>query len=282
MGITMARGRMIASDIFNDEFFCELTLTERLLWIGIITQCADDQGRLSDKPNYINSTIFPDDLIPVDTINAGLNKFSATKKIFRYSTDSKKMIQIVKWWTYQTPTWAMPSKYPCPAGWTDRVKAHVPGSVKSYTINWDSKGGWKDNINPIQNKVTNPVTNLVSDGINELKRNEINLTETKESEDHAPGISPIQQMIEHEIGIMPSGVNDIQAMDEMEKMHPTKEDIHEAAEWLRGQGKTIRYYSSLTECVRTAIAKRVQPKKKTVQSKNDEILQRFMENANGG
>jgi hypothetical protein len=114
------------------------------------------------------------------------------------------------------------------------------------------------------------------------KRNGDSDTEKIQIKDTEKSIHAIQLMIEHEIGLPPSGVNDIKAMDEMELMNPTKEDIHEAAEWLRGQGKTIRYYSSLTSCVRTAIAKRVQPKKQTVQSKNDEILQKFMENANGG
>ena len=174
---------MIASDIFNDEFFCELTQTERLLWIGIIVLCADDQGRLQDKTNYINSMIFTDDNLPPEIIESGLKKFTDTKKIYRYTADGKKMIQIIKWWTYQTPTWAMPSKYPSPVGWIDRIKAHVAGSVKSYTINWDSKGGWNGNINPIKDKVTNPVTNPVSKGINELKRNEMNLTENNGIED---------------------------------------------------------------------------------------------------
>ena len=182
----MARGRMIASDIFNDEFFCELTQTERLLWIGIIVLCADDQGRLQDKPNYINSMIFTDDNLPPEIIESGLKKFTDTKKIYRYTADGKNMIQIIKWWTYQTPTWAMPSKYPSPIGWIDRIKAHVAGSVKSYTVNWDDKGGWRNNINPIQNDVTNIVTNQVTKGINELKRNEMKLTENNGIEDNTP------------------------------------------------------------------------------------------------
>jgi hypothetical protein len=98
------------------------------------------------------------------------------------------------------------------------------------------------------------------------------------NEDAPIPIRDIQRMIEIEIGLPPSGYNDIQAMDEMEKMNPTQEDIHEAAEWLRGQNKTIRYYSSLTACVRTAIAKRKTPAQ-TKANNNDEVARRAMEEA---
>lgn len=132
---------MIASDIFDDEFFCELTHVERLLWIGLIAQCADDQGRLQDRPNSITLKIFPEDgLQPYEIIN-GLKKFFMAWKIFRYSVEGKNIIQIVKWWNYQTPSWASPSKLPPPPNWTDRVKVHIPGN-RVQMINWDKPGGF--------------------------------------------------------------------------------------------------------------------------------------------
>jgi len=67
----------------------------------------------------------------------------------------------------------------------------------------------------------------------------------------------IQRMIENVTGLPPSGPNDIKAMDEIEKMNPLLEDIQSAYDWLVGQGKNVRYYSSLVSCVRTAIAKRI-------------------------
>jgi len=146
---------MIASDIFNDEFFCELSQTERLLWIGIIAQCADDQGRLQDKPHMINSRIFPDDNLPTEIIMAGLDKFSKTGKIVRYEIGDKRLIQIIKWWIYQTPGWASPSKYPAPDKWVDRVKVHVSGSVKVITRNWNMSGGFQDSDNQVTNVVGN-------------------------------------------------------------------------------------------------------------------------------
>jgi DnaD/phage-associated family protein len=132
---------MIASDIFTDEFFCELSITERLLWIGIIAQCADDQGRLQDKPHLINSRVFPDDGFPISIINKGLNKFYQSGKITRYEIGDKCLIQILKWWVYQTPAWASPSKYPAPDKWIDRIKCHTSGN-KILSENWEKIGGY--------------------------------------------------------------------------------------------------------------------------------------------
>jgi DnaD/phage-associated family protein len=64
-----------------------------------------------------------------------------SRKIFRYTVDGKNIIQIIKWWNYQTPAWATPSKFPPPINWTDRVRVHVSGN-KVQTINWDKPGGY--------------------------------------------------------------------------------------------------------------------------------------------
>jgi len=137
----MASRRMIASDIFEDEFFCELTHVERLLWIGIIAQCADDQGRLQDRPKMINSRVFPNDEISVSEIERGLESFAKNGKITRYEGGGKKLIQIVKWWVYQTPAWASPSKFQPPDGWVDRTKYHAAGN-EVISENWKSAGGY--------------------------------------------------------------------------------------------------------------------------------------------
>lgn len=161
----MANRRMIASNIFTDEFFCELSITERLLWIGLIAQCADDQGRLQDKPNLINSRIFPDDGLPIETINNGLDKFATSKKIIRYSIGNKNLIQITKWWTYQTPSWAAASIYPHPPNWTDRVKVHVAGN-KVLTENWETTGGY---LTSLPTSVPTPLPTDVHTGIKKVK-----------------------------------------------------------------------------------------------------------------
>ena len=57
----MANRRMLTSDIFSDDIFMELDDVTRLLWIGLITICADDQGRFQNNDFLIKSQVFPAD-----------------------------------------------------------------------------------------------------------------------------------------------------------------------------------------------------------------------------
>lgn len=138
----MANRRMIASDIWRDEFISELTYFERLLWIGLITTCADDQGRLQNKPRLIRADVFPLDEVDHVDIFTAIQDFQKAGRILLYEADGKDLVQILNWWTYQTPSWATASKYPAPEGWTDRVKIHKGASV--FTLNWDKPGGFVD------------------------------------------------------------------------------------------------------------------------------------------
>ncbi len=138
----MANRRMIDSYIFEDEFFLELNITERLLWIGLIVRMADDQGRFMDNPALIRSFVFPIDDIDVTDIAGYLDNFEEAGKIVRYEAGGKKLIQIVNWWKYQNPQWPAPSKYPAPEGWIDRVKHHSTNN-KIIVMNWDSEGGFQ-------------------------------------------------------------------------------------------------------------------------------------------
>jgi len=132
---------MIASDIWRDEFIGNLDLLGRLLWIGLIVTCADDQGRLSDNSILIRSDVFPLDDIPVADIEARLIHFEDTQRIYRYQAEGKNIIQIINWWEYQTPSWASPSKYRAPDNWIDREKYHTVGN-KIAGKNWDMQGGF--------------------------------------------------------------------------------------------------------------------------------------------
>jgi len=144
----MANRRMIASDIWRDDFVCSLDYFQRLLWIGMVVTCADDQGRLQDRAGFIASDVFPGEMLNYETIEGALLHFESEGKITRYMDGKVRLIQIVNWWTYQTPTWAMPSKFSPPTGWTDRVKMHAKDN-KVHTMNWEEKGGYKDGEPPV-------------------------------------------------------------------------------------------------------------------------------------
>lgn len=134
----MANKRIIASNIFEDDFFGQLTMLQRLLWIGLFSACADDQGRMIDNPTVIRSKVFPYDDIPVADIDAALNLFAAENRVIRYTDErGKGYVQLTNWWKNQDPQWAMPSKYPAPEGWKDRVRSYIKGVYNCE--NWPEK-----------------------------------------------------------------------------------------------------------------------------------------------
>jgi hypothetical protein len=137
----MANRRMLASDTWRDEFIGSLDLFGRLLWVGMITTCADDQGRVLYNPRLIRTDIFPFDDFSVEQVERTITLFADAGKISIYEADGKKLIQIVNWWEYQTPAWASPSKYKAPDNWTDREKYHSVGN-KIVLRNWDTVGGF--------------------------------------------------------------------------------------------------------------------------------------------
>ncbi len=137
----MTSRRMITSDTWEDDFFTSLDFFERLLWFGILTGCADDQGRLQDNAVLIRSKVFPVDDVSIKQIEQALNRYTDASKITRYIANGKRLIQIVNWWKHQTPRWAGKSNYPPPTGWIDKERYHAAGN-EIVTKNWDARGGY--------------------------------------------------------------------------------------------------------------------------------------------
>jgi len=135
--------RMVISEMWEDDFFVSLPIMDRLIWIGIITACADDQGRFQDNAALIRARIFPLDDIQLTVIDSAVDKFSKAGRILRYKAGNKPAIQIVHWWRHQTPQWAGKSTIQSPPGWMDRERYHGKGNVL-MTVNWDQDGGYID------------------------------------------------------------------------------------------------------------------------------------------
>lgn len=137
----MANRRMIAGDIFEDDFIGGLDYFQRLLWIGMIVTVADDQGRMMDNPALIRSNIFLYDEVTDIQVETAVHIINVANKIERYIAGGKRLIQIINWWKYQTPAWASPSKFLPPPNWMDRAKYHAQGN-KIVVTNWDKIGGY--------------------------------------------------------------------------------------------------------------------------------------------
>ena len=141
--------RTVAPEIFSDEFFGLLSLTERILWMGLLLVCADDQGRMLDNSMLIRNQVFPFDGsqdVSREMVETGLCKFEHQQKIIRYAAGTngtgKKLIQISNWWRYQkSASWMAASRFPAPDEWLDRCRYHSGGN-QIVEKNWKLAGGF--------------------------------------------------------------------------------------------------------------------------------------------
>lgn len=155
----MANRRMISADLFEDDFIGSLDFFSRIAWIGLIVACADDQGRFLDNPAIIRSKVFAlDNDVKDKKVESTISELSAAGKILRYKSNNKRLIQIVNWWKYQSPSWASPSKFPAPDGWTDRAKYHKQDN-KVESINWSEEGGFEKLHSELHSELPNDVDN---------------------------------------------------------------------------------------------------------------------------
>lgn len=131
--------RMIDSAIWHNEKFGTLPPMARLLAIGIINH-ADDQGRGKANPVYLRSQIFPYDDVTAGDVRQWLDMVAGNETITVYQSGGKDYYQILNWWMYQSHQYAMPSQYPKPDGWNDRIRKTLTKGV-IVTCNWVTNDG---------------------------------------------------------------------------------------------------------------------------------------------
>lgn len=252
-------GRMIEKSIWEDEFFNSISHFERLVWIGLVTGCADDQGRFQNNPALIRSRIFPMEDIKLETIQQAIQTFSKRGKITTYIADGKHLIQINNWWKYQTPRWAGKSLFPPPVGWQDRERYHGKGN-KIYDSNWDSIGGYIGGYTPRDGDVNvNGDGNGNGDVDVEDQADEQQAPPPPPSEDIPDKFDQVQAWLSKNTGLPATGKDDVDTITELAKLEIIEADIKDAIGWLNGTaGKTARRYSSLLNPIKTSYAKRIQ------------------------
>lgn len=105
---------MISPDIWQDKWFGELSHTEQIFFIGIISNC-DDEGRILAEAPYLRSRIFIYQDMPLENINSMVEKFIKTNaNICCYTANGSRYICLLTWSKYQKPDHASPSVIPAP------------------------------------------------------------------------------------------------------------------------------------------------------------------------
>ncbi len=243
----MASRRMISSDLFEDDFIGQLNYFERLLWIGLITAVADDQGRMMDNPALIRTRVFLYDTVDDVTVERALSKIAAEGKIVRYVAGNKHLVQIVNWWKYQTPSWASPSKFPAPEGWMDRTKYHTAGN-KVASLNWDKTGGYAEGyVGDYVPMVDRPI----EDG-DVKSESEVNIARQPKGD----AFDNMRDLVETVTGYPPRPA-DVEAIKTFVRLGVTEADLREAMSFLDGK-KKVYGASDLLGSATTAHSKRIQ------------------------
>jgi hypothetical protein len=143
------KGRMFSPEIRKSKNFAKLNFYQRDLFHGLIESCADDQGRMLADPHVIKAAVWTWDDISIEQVQSDLDVLAGGKFpfILFYDVDEVRYIQVIKWWKWQQGmSYASPSLYPAPAGWTDRIKINTKGN-KPMIINWDKTGGFASENN---------------------------------------------------------------------------------------------------------------------------------------
>ena len=134
--------RNLDPQIMSDPWFIDLDDRQRLGWLMLILNGADDQGRFLLNGRLMKSMLFPADDLPAAEVLAMLEAFARAGKIQAYDQDGVRYGQIVNWWKYQIGSeWMAPSRHPAPAGWVDRYRVHVKGGkgIIETSPDWGDK-----------------------------------------------------------------------------------------------------------------------------------------------
>lgn len=138
MELVMARRRMIDPSFWQSYTIAELTIPQRLLFIGLFSN-ADDQGRLKDNLLALKNMILPFDKFDRaawSDFSKDLHAITELDYVLSYRIDGYYYLQLLNWWKYQWHKHARPSKFPPPPGWKDKLHYHIGGG-RWVSENWD-------------------------------------------------------------------------------------------------------------------------------------------------
>lgn len=114
----MPRKRMIDPGIWTNIQVTRLSVLQRLLCVGLVSN-ADDDGRLNGDPLYLKGIIFPHDNITPPAIEDQLKQIARQSLIVRYRVNKTRCIYLPDWnkpgsWCYQYIRERRPSTIPPP------------------------------------------------------------------------------------------------------------------------------------------------------------------------
>lgn len=145
----MSRIRSVHPGLFSDEAFVSLSMSARLLQIGIWTE-ADDKGVFEWKPLTLKMKVFPADTFSKEDMEAMLAELQMANTVKRFESDGRLYGAIRNFRKHQRPQ--RPNDvHPLPDELRKFVflETKIPEPVHEHSVNGSGKsiqmddGGWK-------------------------------------------------------------------------------------------------------------------------------------------
>jgi len=182
--------RNISDKIWDDDWFAEQEPTGKLIWIGIISKVADDQGRFRNNADLVKSLLFPMTKTPdVNQVDLWLAMFITDGRLIAYEIGGKKLLQIANWWKYQDASqWMGQSEFPAPEGWQDWYRYQSKGRTIVVSLISKDNAGYG-----LCRRLDSGLHSGVNSGLCSDKVND-NVKEKENDKDNAPAVpvSPVQ------------------------------------------------------------------------------------------
>lgn len=155
----MARIRSVHPGLFTDEAFVSLSMTARVLYIGILTE-ADDHGVFEWKPLQFKMRLMPADSADIGSL---MEEMATCNSVKRFTSDGKSYGLVRNFCRYQRPkkpkyTFFMPPELRTYAGLKDDGSLpvlHQSGSGSGMSPQMEEGGGIEER--PIQGKTLSVV-----------------------------------------------------------------------------------------------------------------------------
>lgn len=111
----MARkARPLSTAFWTDDKVAHLSRDARLTLAGLITKCADDEGRFVATVAAISGDLFPYDDLPPTRVKKWLGEIEAEGMVLIYRVNGGTYGWLPKWHAWQKPPHPTPSTLPAP------------------------------------------------------------------------------------------------------------------------------------------------------------------------
>lgn len=109
------KARPLSTAFWTDDKVAHLSRDARLTLAGLITKCADDEGRFVATPNAINGELYPYDEIPPTRIRKWLAEIEAEGLVVTYRVNGGIYGWLPGWGKHQKPPHPTKSTLPPPS-----------------------------------------------------------------------------------------------------------------------------------------------------------------------